>query len=85
VTTQIKEKMELKAKLHQSREQNIADIKKLDSRVDKTNNEITAINQKLNQQLHENPWVRAEKDMFDNPESAEYSNLHNVNIPQAKL
>ena len=42
VTAKIKEKMELKSKLEKSREQNMADIKKIDSKIDKTNNELNS-------------------------------------------
>ena len=34
---------------------------------------------------NENPWVRTEKDMFENPESAEYSDIHQLDIPASKL
>jgi hypothetical protein len=47
VTTKIKEKMELKAKLEKSKEQNTADVKKLDSRIDRTTIEINGIKLKL--------------------------------------
>ena len=39
----------------------------------------------MNNLENENPWVRAEKDMFENPESAEYSQLHTMDIPASKL
>lgn len=34
---------------------------------------------------NENPWVRAEKEMFENPESTEYSALRTMDIPASKL
>ena len=39
----------------------------------------------MNNLENENPWVRAEKDMFENPESAEYSQLHTLDIAGSKL
>ena len=40
---------------------------------------------KLNNLEIENPWVRTEKDMFENPESTEYSGLHKMDIAASKL
>jgi len=85
VTTRIKEKMELKAKLEKSREQNIGDVKKLESRIEKTNSDVNSLQRKLGQLLNDNPWVRVEKDMFSNPESSEYSGLTSLDVPNAKL
>ena len=39
----------------------------------------------MNNLENENPWVRAEKDMFENPESAEYAQLSSLDIPASKL
>ena len=33
----------------------------------------------------DNPWVRTEKDMFENPESAEYADLHKLDVGASKL
>ena len=73
--------MELKAKLEKSREQNTADVKKLDAKIDRAAAEINGIKLKVAQLVGENPWVRAEQAMFGNPESAEYSGLLTLDIP----
>jgi structural maintenance of chromosome 2 len=73
--------MEMKSKLEKSREQNTADIKKLDSKVDRATSDFNHMKTKLGHLLNENPWVRVEKEMFGNPESAEYANLSSLDVP----
>lgn len=77
--------MEQKSRLEKAREQNVGEIKRLDTRIDRLNQELQSKINKMNNLENENPWVRAEKDMFENPESAEYSQLHTMDIPASKL
>lgn len=61
------------------------EIKKLDSRVEKMISDLQATEKTLNKLIDENPWVRAEKDMFGDPNSAEYKGISTLDIPNTKL
>jgi len=77
--------MEQKNKLEKAREQNLGEIKRLDNRIDRMNNELQLVGHKLQSLKNENPWVLAEKDMFGNPESAEYANVDKIDLSKQKL
>lgn len=74
-TTKIKEKMEQKNKLERAREANLQEIKRLDTRIDRMTVDHGHAQKKLNTLMADNPWVCTEKEMFNNPESTEYSKL----------
>lgn len=74
--------MESKNKLERAREANLSEIKSLDSKIDKLTAEHGHAQSKLNTLQGDNPWVVNEKEMFNNPESAEYSNLSTTKFEQ---
>ena len=63
----------------------MGEIKRLDTRIDRLNQDLQSRINKMTTLENENPWVRAEKEMFENPESAEYSSLQTLDIPASKL
>lgn len=67
--------MEQRSKLDKAKDQNMTEIKKVDSRVEKMTSEITSTERNLKKLIDENPWVRAEKDMFGDPNSTEYKGI----------
>jgi len=77
--------MDQRSKLEKARDQNLGEIKKIDGRVEKCAADIKAVTQALAKLLQENPWVRAEKDMFGSPDSTEYKNIRNLDIPKTRL
>lgn len=73
--------MEQRSKLDKAKDQNMTEIKKVDSRVEKMTSEITSTERNLKKLIDENPWVRAEKDMFGDPNSTEYKGISQLDVP----
>ena len=71
-TTRIKENLENKQKMEKGRENNVTEIRKIDSRIQKLTVELNELNHKTKALEKENQWIITEKHMFGNPESVEY-------------
>ena len=63
----------------------MVEIKKVDSKVEKMATDLAQTEKTLKKLIDENPWVRAEKDMFGDPNSAEYKGISSLDIPSTKL
>jgi hypothetical protein len=77
--------MDQRSRLDKAKDQNLGEIKKIDSKVEKCGSDIKVVTQTLAKLMQENPWVRAEKDMFGSPDSTEYKNIRNLDIPKTRL
>ena len=67
--------MEQRSKLEKAKDQNMVEIKKIDSRIEKMTAELSTVEKILKRLVDENPWVRAEKDMFNDQNSTEYRGI----------
>lgn len=71
-TSKIKDHIENKTKFEKARDQNVQEIRKVDGKIQKLSVEINDLQNKMNALEKENSWVTVERQMFGNPESAEY-------------
>jgi chromosome segregation ATPase len=78
-THKIKDKIESKAKLDRSRDHNLNEVKRIDSRIQKLNTDIGEVSNKLVQLERENPWIVSERQKFG-LEDSEYAFSKAFNI-----
>ncbi len=64
LTTVVRDKMEQRSKLERARDQHIAEVKKIDQRVEKVKVELDQCDKVLTRLIQDNPWVRNERHMF---------------------
>jgi chromosome segregation ATPase len=72
-THKIKDQIEQKARLDRNRDINLNEVKKIDQRIQKNNVEISEYSNKINTAEKENPWIIAEKHLFNTDKTDVYN------------